>query len=215
MTNNVGDAAKIGKASILLAKRQITLLAGCDDAVLHFRLIHHHRKNDAVNLFGTVVNLWPQMTAAQEKGYGVFVVVNAGGHDDASITAVRANFVDGDDIPRPDRWHLAPSFFVWRDAVHWHAYWLVHDMPVADFKAAQLRLAAHYGTDTKVCNPSRVMRLAGTRHMKDPAYPLIMQLTVSDVCEIVGPCSANTLLEGLPTVAAKLSESARPHLGWS
>jgi hypothetical protein len=70
-------------------------------------------------------------------------------------------------VPLPDEWHARPDFIVQRDTTHWHAYWLIDDCPVADFRDVQRRLAAHYGTDTAVCNPSRVMRVAGTLHQKD------------------------------------------------
>lgn len=53
----------------------------------------------------------------------------------------------------------------------WHAYWRVADCPVAAFEAAQKRLAARYGSDPGVHDPSRVMRLAGTLHTKgEPRY---------------------------------------------
>src|ERR1700745_3199698 len=82
---------------------------------------------------------------------------------------VRAIFVYSYGVPTPAAWHAEPDFIVRRDATHWHAYWLVGDMPTGDFKIVQKRLAAYYGTDRKVSDFPRIMRLAGTLHLKDPA----------------------------------------------
>lgn len=176
MNGYVNNADLIVKPSIALAKHQIELLTTSADTECHFRLVHHDRRRNGRNLFGTVADLWPRMMAAQEEGYGVFVVVNEGGQEDEAIEAVRAVFIDGDDILMPANWHCEPSFFVKRSPTRWHAYWVMRAMDVADFKSTQLRLAAYYGTDTTVHNPSRIMRLAGTLHMKDPNQPFLMQI---------------------------------------
>jgi hypothetical protein len=149
------------------AARHIEMLTGLTTTPIHARLIHDSSRDAlAFKLHGAVSELWPEIEARQAEGYGAFVVVNEGGHSDAEITRVRALFIDADKIPRPADWHAKPDFLIVRDALHWHAYWRVHDLPVAGFKAAQQRLAARYGSDRAVCNPSRVMRLAGTLHQK-------------------------------------------------
>lgn len=79
-------------------------------------------------------------------------------------------------MPIPAAWHADPDFIVRRDATHWHAYWLVANMPNGDFKASQKRLAAYYGTDPKVCDLPRIMRLAGTLHLKDPVRPFLVMI---------------------------------------
>ena len=192
-------------ASISLAERHIALLTGSPATQYHFRLIHDCR-DEAKSVSGTLEDLWPEMMAAQNTGFGVFVVVNEGGGDDKSIKKVRANFTDGDNIPRPATWHREPSFFVWRDATHWHAYWAVWDQNVDEFRAVQSRLATHYGTDIRVCNPSRVMRLAGTLHLKNPAHPFLMQLAESSAWAALGAYETAEILDGLPTVREKLAE---------
>ncbi|NSL72458.1 hypothetical protein C6Y62_11625 [Hyphomicrobium sulfonivorans] len=146
------------------------------------------------------------MITTQADGYGVFVVVNAGGHQDNEITRVRAVFVDGDDVPMPDKWHMAPAFFVQRSDVRWHAYWRVDDLPVTAFKEAQLRLAAYYKSDTSVCNPSRVMRLAGTIHSKDGSPPVVVELW-EGLQDVVGSTDAASVLTGLPVIVTKTPEA--------
>jgi hypothetical protein len=72
----------------------------------------------------------------------------------------------------------------------------------------QARLAAHYGTDPKVCNESRVMRLAGTLHLKNPSQPLLVRIEVTDTWECIGgPYASELVQDGLPTIEAKLSEN--------
>lgn len=119
------------------------------------------------NLNGTLAECWGEIVTAQDGGAQVFLVVNEGGQKGAAIARVRAIFIDADNKPLPDSWHAKPDFLVTRDAVHWHAYWLVFDMPPAGFTEAQDRLRAYYGTD-HVSDLPRVLRLAGTLHRKDP-----------------------------------------------
>jgi hypothetical protein len=145
----------------------VELITGFRETPLHVRLIHDsNNSKPAKKLYGTLGELWPEIETAQAQGYGAFLVVNDGGNADAKITRIRAVFVDADDVPLPSNWHIPPDFIVQRDATHWHAYWRVFELPVEKFREIQRRLAAHYGTDPAVCNPSRVMRLAGTFHQK-------------------------------------------------
>ncbi len=152
------------------AQRHIELISGTSDAAVRFRLIHDRDKTKpAIKLRGSLWDCWPDIEAAQSNGYGVFVVVNEGGDTDAEISEIRAIFIDADNVAMVERWHVPPDFVVQRDDLHWHAYWLITDLPVAQFRQLQKRLARHYGTDPAVCNPSRVMRLAGTLHQKGGA----------------------------------------------
>lgn len=154
------------------AAAHVELLTGLSDDEVKLRLIHDADKRTypTIKLCGTLDNLWRQIEEAQAKGYGVFIVVNEGGNTDAEITRVRAVFVDADNVPLQGiKWHARPDFLVQRDATYWHAYWRVLGLEVGHFTKIQKRLAAHYGTDPSVCNPSRVMRLAGTLHQKDKA----------------------------------------------
>jgi hypothetical protein len=131
------------------------------------------------------------------------VVVNAGGNTREEVLAAgglaRAVFVDGDNVPVPASWHAEPDFLVIRDEMHWHAYWLPADLPIADFEEAQRRLAAYYGTDARVKDPSRVMRLAGTLHLKEPANPRLMQLKECNADREPARPAAD-ILAGLPEV---------------
>jgi hypothetical protein len=141
----------------------------------------------------------------QREDQLTFLVVNEGGDTDNEITRVRALFVDGHNIPMPATWHLDPDFITSRDETHWHAYWRVADI---EFNEAQRRLAAHYGTDPKVCNPSRVMRLAGTVHLKDPSSPRVVTIETLDP-GFGDPRSRSALLAGLQPVPPKTEREPR------
>lgn len=156
------------------AKRHVELVAGSPDSELAFRLLPDSDKKlrRAENLTGALGKYLPQFAMAQSEGYGVFFVVNAGGHKNEDIGEIRAVFVDSDGLPLTSvAWHIKPDFIVYRDVTHWHAYWLVMDVPLARFREIQKRLAMHYGTDPTVCNLSRVLRLAGFLHLKNPQAP--------------------------------------------
>jgi hypothetical protein len=175
------------------ARRHIELLTGSATTPVCFRFFSDKKEGGAANSFGKIDKVWGEVLLYQGQGMGVFVVVNPGGNSDADITAVRAFFVDKDGGPLPSEWHVEPDFLVVRDATRWHAYWLVASgFPVAEFKAAQQRLAAHYDSDPTVCNPSRVMRLAGSVHQKgDPVRVVLKELRAGP------PRPASELLNGL------------------
>jgi len=178
----------------------IRALMGDADAPLCVRAIQD-RKKHAIKMRGTIMELWPEILRLQRLGYGIFVVVNEGGDKDDNITRIRAVFVDGDNIPLPERWHVEPDIIVRRDETHWHAYELVaEDFPVEQFETLQRRLAAHYGTDPKVCNLSRVMRLPGTLHQKGDTPILVTQ--EDRTSGFRSDYSFDQLAAGLPEVRA-------------
>ncbi len=194
----------------MTAPHHIALLTGDAGRAIHARLIHDRDRNRAIKLYGPIRELMPDIAAGQAEGFGAFIVPNEGGNTDSEITTVRAVFIDGDNVSLPDKWHVHPDFIVQRDATHWHAYWLVTDLPVENFRAVQKRLAAHYGTDPAVCNPSRVMRLAGTLHLKNglPGVPVTLT-DFTDGAERweLGHAAAEIVV-GLPEIAATAQVSA-------
>lgn len=194
-----------------MASRFIERLTGGQNTPICLRLIDEnktpgHAQRPARKLDGPLAGLWPEIQNGQANGYGVFVVVNAGGHRAAEIHTVRAIFVDGDnlDVPEDWEWHLPPHFIVRRDDKHWHAYWLVAGLDVAGFTAAQRRLVKNYGTDPKVCDPSRVMRLPGTLHLKDPNFP---RRCLASEFSNEAPYTAEVALSRLPEVTTNYEGS--------
>lgn len=149
----------------------------------HYRAICPNIRADLRDA-GRSKNL-PSLDALLAKnigGYGAYVVVNAGGHDTASITGVRALFVDFDEVD--DHLHrvsdlvpFEPGIIVESSPGKHHVYWLVDGVPVAEFKRAQEKLIALLNSDTSVHDLPRVMRLPGYIHTKDKGQPFITRVT--------------------------------------
>jgi hypothetical protein len=124
---------------------------------------------------GSLRRQGPTLLAMQAHGRGVFCAINATdlqGRKVANVVKVRALFIDMDG-EMSAAWHLEPSMIV--QSKHGpHGYWLVDDCELGDFRVAQQRLARHYGSDPKVCDLPRVLRVPGFLHLK--AEPFRVEL---------------------------------------
>lgn len=103
---------------------------------------------------------------------GVFFVVNYGGHEDTEITRINAQFVESDSLSmdeqlrRLEAFPLPPSLIV-KTRKSLHAYWLIKQASVADFRRVQKGLIAQFQGDKACVNESRVLRLPGFYHCKE------------------------------------------------
>lgn len=136
----------------------------------------------AITLHGTLHQHFDRLASLNTQGAGVFVTVNetdGKGRKAANIIRVRAVFADFDS-PHPRDLDLLladpkpPSLIVKSSIGKWHAYWLVDGLELAEFKPLQQRIAAHWRSDSKVCDLPRVMRLPGFEHRKD--QPILVEL---------------------------------------
>jgi hypothetical protein len=127
--------------------------------------------------------IWRELCFQNERGVGIFVMVNAGdGHGRRAehVVALRSLFIDDDqgrlapgDVALTP---LAPSFAV-RSKRGFHHYWLLEPtQPLNAFTSAQSALATHFGTDAAVKDLPRVMRVPGFFHVKDPTNPFMVQM---------------------------------------
>lgn len=112
-----------------------------------------------------------ELKSLNEAGAGIFITVNRtdmNGRSIKNVVALRSLFVDGDDIQMPTKWHATPNIIVHRSMTRWHAYWLLcKGEPISEFSNAQKRLAQFYGTDRRIFDLPRVMRVPGFIHKKD------------------------------------------------
>jgi len=198
-----------------------------DDPVIRLRFIDQRQdrkakdKLSAHEKYGDDLSaqsrFWPIVEEQQRAGYAVYYFLNdvtsepgsgyGGMAEDRDVVAIRVLAID-DDTGQVEDWHAEPDFIVYtsivagteHDAVPtWkkQALWRVADCPVAEFQTVQRRLAAHYGTDPNVINPSRIFRLPGSVHAKNPRrpYPVTFRRLYD------GPVrSLAELTEGLPEV---------------
>lgn len=113
----------------------------------------------------------------QAKGAGVFVQINDGQRKKQNVTAPRALFVDDDTKDRKLNLTACPPSITTESSPGKRQYfWLLVDderafVKLEEWQHAQRQLAAALGTDPKMINYDRVMRLPGSLHMKNRAQP--------------------------------------------
>lgn len=110
----------------------------------------------------------------QQKGYDIYFVVNPGGNKDEEITEYRAIFYEHDNLEKTKQISLwqdlnlpKPTFQVDTGGKSIHSYWVFDNfISVVDGKGLQSDLLEYADADRSLKNPSRVMRLAGSKYMK-------------------------------------------------
>jgi hypothetical protein len=160
-------------------------------------------------LHGTLPECAQKLIALNEYGAGIFVTVNETdlkGRKIENVVAVRALFVDADG-PLTVSWALEPDILV-QSGGGLHAYWTVTNAPLEAFTPAQKRLAAYYGTDPKVSDLPRVMRLPGFFHLKgEPKFVSLVRAMRS-----TGDVAAILALHPVPEATAPAPVAPRPDL---
>ena len=154
-----------------------------DKDAIYTRLIHDKDKtNQAMKMeceLSYVDSFIKSMERYNKDGYGVFFVVNGGGHDDKSVKAARAQFIDMDDFSFEEQWKrvnefpLTPSIII-KTKKSLHCYWLLENGKLDLFEEVQKRLICQFGSDATIKNKSRVMRLHGFYHQK--SEPVLVEL---------------------------------------
>lgn len=124
---------------------------------------------------GPLVEHAESLASLQQRGAGVFVMVNEGdgkGRANHNVTRVRAHFVDLDGAPiQPVQEAAVPPHIVVESSPDkWHAYWLVSDCALPDFKQRQKTMAAQFAGDPSVNDLCRVLRLPGFWHLKETPF---------------------------------------------
>ncbi|MDR2712255.1 MAG: RepB family DNA primase [Clostridiales bacterium] len=105
---------------------------------------------------------------------GVYFVINYGGHEDADISRINAQFMEMDNLPLEEQlakiqaFQLEPSLIV-KTRKSLHCYWLVKNAKKDNFRHIQKQLVAYFGSDPACINESRVFRLPGFYHHKEDA----------------------------------------------
>jgi hypothetical protein len=122
-----------------------------------------------------------------ERGAGVYVTVNetdGTGRESKNVKRVRAVWQE-DDGGHDGALPLEPSLVVETSPGHFHRYWLVRDdWPTdeqgrADHRFVMERMIKSHGSDPNAKDLSRVLRIPGFLHRKDPAAPHMIRI-VSD-----------------------------------
>jgi hypothetical protein len=133
------------------------------------------RKLLATIRHGSIEKYATHLTRLNERGAGVFLMVNRGdgrGRRTANVTAVRALFVDLDGAPLEPVMAapIQPHLVVETSPGRWHAYWLVDGVPLESFSHLQVQLAKMFNADPSVKDVCRVMRVPGFLHRKSTPW---------------------------------------------
>lgn len=181
-----GDAARF--VTLLAGDELVTFqtFADGDDGGAHARILH-----------GTLEERGDALWNLNQRGAGVFVMVNAGdggGRKANNVVRVRALFADLDGAPLEPvlAVPLHPHIVVESSPQRYHAYWLVNDCPLQDFTRLQAAIAAKFGGDPKVKDLPRVMRVPGFWHQK--RAPFQTRIVSAGSAE---PCTVAQIVEGV------------------
>lgn len=132
------------------------------------------QKRPAQTRYGSIHD--PEMRAwmdgMQHAGFAIHVTVQEMlGHDRKAENLKRIRVVFAEmDQPQAAPWPVDPSFSVNTSPDKWHHYWLVQNMDPLTFRGIMQRMVDSYGSDQGVIDYSRVLRLAGTLHLKGAPY---------------------------------------------
>lgn len=154
-------------------------LTGSIDGPATFQTFHDSDKSKgAMLLHGALDEHWESLCRLNLAGHGIYCCVNQTdlqGRRSGNVTALRALFID-DDGSNPVRFGDArlaacpPSMTVQSRAGQ-HQYWLLQPgEPLARFTPAQEQLARHFGSDPKVKDLPRVLRIPGFLHQKSEPF---------------------------------------------
>ena len=151
---------------------------------------------------GTLDEFWPKVMSLNipERRIGAFVTINEtdfAGRRVENIVRPRALFADADGAEQIQQCReviratgATPTIVVQTSRGRAHFYWCCHDVPREQFSKLQSALIAKLGTDPAVKDLSRVMRLPGTLHLKEPKVPTTVTFFVQDQRWSIGELSA-------------------------
>lgn len=146
-------------------------------------------------------NYQVRLEELNEQGAGIYLTVNetnGQGRKAEDVVNVRAVFADLDGAPIDPVWGYHPSIVIESSPEKYHAYWLTIDdpvdgVPLDGFRQLQECIAVKFGSDPKVKDLPRVMRIPGFNHRKgEPFLSRIIhhtgvRYTYADLVEMFPP----------------------------
>lgn len=163
----------------------IAALTQCDPntVICDFRALHDTNKGAAgIKRRGTLPQLWNELVSWNNSGYGIFININEmdGGerHEIVNVKAIRCQAIDLDNLSADQSYKQAtefnppPSFAVQSSPGKYHVYWTTqYHNNIDGFTLLQRKLRTLFDGDRKVIDPSRVLRVPGFYHLKNPQQP--------------------------------------------
>ena len=139
-----------------------------------------------------------RLARLNKLGAGVFVTINrtdGKGRREENVTGVQAIFADTDGAPIEPLLALRPHIVVQSSPGKWHVYWRVSDCAPDQFERVQQAVAKKFGTDPRVSDPPRVMRLPGFHHNK--GEPFLTKLCPEEMSPEREPYTLEEIVAGL------------------
>lgn len=191
----------------------INLLTGGDSSLLTWQVYYDpkdgtERKDLAKWYNAEFNNIQDTLKLAESNLCGVYLCINemdGFGRNAVNTKRVRALFADFDGVEEPN-WPLTPHFVTKRDDTHGHAFWLVDGVDVDQFMYLQRRIALVCNTDTQVVDPSRVVRLPGTGHFKDPANPAVYNVAWDNTANVTRKYTVDDIYTAFDLTGDNLTE---------
>jgi len=158
-----------------------------DPAASAFTFQTFHDRRNGVDVDGSLARSTSNRDEVLQlymRGAGVYVTINETdltGRTRENIKRIRAVWQE-DDEGHGGPFPREPSVVVESSPGHFHRYWFVSDhWPAdeqgrADFAAVMERMVASYGSDKNAKDISRVLRLPGFLHRKDPTQPHMVRI---------------------------------------
>lgn len=184
------------KINLIEAQKFLNILGTSPDEKFVFQTFDDQGQDKSLAkiFYGTFEDCAEELIQMNQKGAGVFVTVNrtrSANRAASNIVGLRALFVDKDDGNLPDRLELEPSLVI-QSKNGQHAYWLLlEEENMKLFKHSQQELAKKLNTDKSINDLSRVMRVPGFIHQKNPESPFLVYIleanekrySIADVAE--------------------------------
>ncbi len=170
------DKEKVLSPDLTEAKRFLNLLdEDTDTHVFQTFDDRKDRKDPSLTrvLIGTIEQHRAELCRLNQLGAGIFVTVNATdgtGRSKKNITRVRAIWQEQDRPGCPEL-PIEPHITVESSPEKHHRHVLLDGCPIEAFQGFQDRLVQDYGSDPSAADLSRVLRLPGFYHTKNPERP--------------------------------------------
>lgn len=173
--------------SYVQAAAYVEALTGiaADASPMWWRCIHDTDKGiPAHKYYGTLPQMWSTLVDYNSRGYGIFANINAFAanaetHELKDVWYIRTQVVDLDNTltaqqnyERAANSQPLPSFAVQSSPGKYHVYWSVEPYQGNERSTLlQRKLRQLFDGDRAVIDPTRVLRVPGFYHMKNPATP--------------------------------------------
>lgn len=202
------------------AARDFLAALDVDPATVHYRGIHWDKEKPyherGRHLPPSAEPQSPRLEALQQQGYRLYWLPN-GGPKDEHITTCRFLFVEWDD--NTVEWQLQawrqyglpePTVMLATGGKSIHCYWRLSAPIVPDrWRVIIARLIHHCKSDPSCCNPSRLMRLAGSSYIYKTGDK---DAEGNDAAGTIGPAPATVITASGKAYEAEWFEQFLPQL---